>query len=113
MILHSITGCIFNFAFRPEKKRMTHAAADVVTAGHQHQGKGQFLIVWGALIVLTLAEIYLGYNQVFTPGPDGRATPAGPMTPANALVQGQAQRGKVLSLSGRRPRRSRGQRQDC
>lgn len=23
------------------------------------------------------------YNQVFTPGPDGRATPAGPMTPAN------------------------------
>lgn len=47
---------------------MTHAAGDVVTAGHIHQGKGQFYFVWGALLLLTLLEIFLGYNQFFTPG---------------------------------------------
>ena len=47
---------------------MTHAVGDVVTAGHQHQGKTQFYVVWGGLLVLTVVEILLAYNQVFTPG---------------------------------------------
>jgi len=46
---------------------MTHPAGDVVTAGHLHQGKGQFYWVWGALLGLTLVEIMLAYNQVFPP----------------------------------------------
>ncbi|HZU23251.1 MAG TPA: cytochrome C oxidase subunit IV family protein [Terriglobales bacterium] len=46
---------------------MTHPAGDVVTAGHLHQGKGQFYGVWGGLLILTVVEIALAYNQVFTP----------------------------------------------
>jgi cytochrome c oxidase subunit 4 len=46
---------------------MTHPAGDVVTAGHQHQGKMQFYVVWGGLLVLTVVEILLAYNQVFGP----------------------------------------------
>ncbi|HKD93011.1 MAG TPA: cytochrome C oxidase subunit IV family protein [Terriglobales bacterium] len=46
---------------------MTHAAGDVVTAGHIHQSKTQFYWVWGALLGLTLVEIMLAYNQVFPP----------------------------------------------
>jgi caa(3)-type oxidase subunit IV len=39
---------------------------------HQHadahvEGKAIYLYVWGALLVLTVVEILLAYNQVFTP----------------------------------------------
>ena len=47
---------------------MTHAAADQVSLAHQHQGKAQFYWVWVALLGLTVVEILLAYNQVFTPG---------------------------------------------
>ena len=46
---------------------MTHAAGDVVTAGHVSQSKTQFYVVWGGLLGLTVVEILLAYNQVFTP----------------------------------------------
>ena len=40
------------------------------TTHHQHadehvESKATYLYVWGALIVLTLVEIFLAYNQVF------------------------------------------------
>jgi caa(3)-type oxidase subunit IV len=34
---------------------------------HHDEGKGQYLWVWGALLVLTAAEVALAYNQVFQP----------------------------------------------
>ena len=42
-------------------------------AHHQHaeehaEGKATYFWVWGALLVLTVVEILLAYNQVFTPG---------------------------------------------
>ena len=46
---------------------MTHATGDVVTAGHQHQSKAQFYWVWIGLLVITVVEILLAYNQVFLP----------------------------------------------
>ena len=40
------------------------------TTQHQHadehvEGKATYFYVWGALIVLTLVEIFLAYNQIF------------------------------------------------
>ena len=38
------------------------------TAAAVHdEGKGQYFWVWGALLVLTAAEVALAYNQVFQP----------------------------------------------
>jgi len=34
---------------------------------HHDEGKGQYFWVWGALLVLTAAEVALAYNQVFQP----------------------------------------------
>ncbi len=31
-----------------------------------HDSKGQYLWVWGALLVLTAIEVVLGYKQIFT-----------------------------------------------
>ncbi|MBI2677525.1 MAG: cytochrome C oxidase subunit IV family protein [Candidatus Koribacter versatilis] len=40
-----------------------------MTERHQHgehaEGKATYFYVWGALIVLTVVEIYLAYNRVF------------------------------------------------
>ncbi|MGO9126940.1 MAG: cytochrome C oxidase subunit IV family protein [Terriglobales bacterium] len=36
-------------------------------ATHHDEGKGQYFWVWGALLVLTAAEVALAYNQVFQP----------------------------------------------
>jgi caa(3)-type oxidase subunit IV len=34
----------------------------------KHNGaKGQYFWVWGALLVLTAAEVWLGYRQIFEP----------------------------------------------
>lgn len=46
---------------------MTHAVGDQVSAGHQHQSKAMFAWVWVSLLVLTLVEVLLAYNQIFTP----------------------------------------------
>ncbi len=38
---------------------------DVATT--HDEGKGQYFWVWGALLLLTAAEVALAYNQVFPP----------------------------------------------
>jgi caa(3)-type oxidase subunit IV len=43
---------------------MHDAAADEFTS---HDSKGQYFWVWGALLVLTAAEVWLGYRQIFEP----------------------------------------------
>ena len=43
---------------------MHDAATEEFTA---HDTKGQYYWVWGALLVLTGIEVWLGYEQVFTP----------------------------------------------
>ena len=47
---------------------MTHAVADRVSEAHAHQSKAMFAWVWIALLVLTGVEVFLAYNQFFTPG---------------------------------------------
>ena len=36
-------------------------------AAHHDEGKGQYLWVWGALLLLTAVEVALAYKQVFQP----------------------------------------------
>ena len=36
-------------------------------AMHHDEGKGQYFWVWGALLVITVVEIVLAYEQVFDP----------------------------------------------
>jgi cytochrome c oxidase subunit IV len=40
------------------------AHAEAVT---EHQSNKQFYVVWGALLALTAIEVWLAYNQFFTP----------------------------------------------
>ena len=47
---------------------MTHAIGDQVSEAHAHQSKAMFAWVWFSLLVLTAVEVFLAYNQVFTPG---------------------------------------------
>lgn len=47
---------------------MTHAVGDQVTEANAHQSKAMFGWVWVSLLVLTAVEVWLAYNQVFTPG---------------------------------------------
>ena len=49
-------------------KTMTHAAGDQVSQAHSHQSKAVFAYVWVSLLVLTAAEVFLAYNQFFSPG---------------------------------------------
>lgn len=42
-------------------------AGDRVTEAHAHQSKAVFGYVWAALLVLTAVEVWLAYNQVFSP----------------------------------------------
>src|SRR5437016_2239075 len=46
---------------------MTHAVNDQVTQAHAHESKAMFAYVWISLLVLTLVEVLLAYNQIFTP----------------------------------------------
>src|SRR5437764_13326537 len=46
---------------------MTHAVGDQVTTAHEHASKAVFAYVWGALLLLTAVEVWLAYNQIFTP----------------------------------------------
>ncbi len=36
-------------------------------AATHDDSKGQYFWVWGALLVLTAVEVWLGYKQIFTP----------------------------------------------
>ena len=36
-------------------------------AAHHDEGKGQYLWVWGVLLLLTAVEVALAYKQVFAP----------------------------------------------
>src|ERR1051326_1182318 len=36
-------------------------------AAHHDEGKGQYLWVWGVLLLLTAVEVVLAYKQVFAP----------------------------------------------
>ena len=47
---------------------MTHVVGDEVTQAHAHQSKAMFAWVWAGLLILTLVEVVLAYNQIFTPG---------------------------------------------
>ena len=47
---------------------MTHTAGDLVSEAHAHQSKAMFAWVWVTLLVLSAVEVFLAYNQVFTPG---------------------------------------------
>jgi caa(3)-type oxidase subunit IV len=38
--------------------------AERVAEQHRHHGKAQFFYVWGALLVLTGVEVYLGYQNM-------------------------------------------------
>ena len=42
------------------EEEMMHEAA----AAHEHEGHKQFFIVWGALLILTGVEVYLGYQNM-------------------------------------------------
>ena len=42
------------------EEQMMEQAAEA----HQHEGHKQFFIVWGALLVLTGVEVYLGYQNM-------------------------------------------------
>src|SRR3954468_18865687 len=46
---------------------MTTSAGDRVSEAHAHESKATFGYVWAALLVLTAVEVWLAYNQVFTP----------------------------------------------
>jgi caa(3)-type oxidase subunit IV len=47
---------------------MTHAVGDQVSEAHAQTSHAQFYWVWGGLLFLTLVEVMLAYNQIFTPG---------------------------------------------
>lgn len=36
-------------------------------AAHHDEGKGQYLLVWGVLLLLTAVEVVLAYKQIFQP----------------------------------------------
>jgi cytochrome c oxidase subunit IV len=40
------------------------ALADRVAEQHRHHGKGQFLWVWAALLIMTGIEVYLAYQNM-------------------------------------------------
>jgi len=40
------------------------AIAERVAEQHRHHGKAQFFYVWGALLVITGIEVYLGYQNM-------------------------------------------------
>src|SRR5262249_31442343 len=44
---------------------MAHDSSDAVV--HDHASKVTFIWVWISLLVLTAVEIFLAYNQLFTP----------------------------------------------
>src|SRR5436190_23555749 len=46
---------------------MTTSAGDRVSEAHAHESKATFGYVWAALLVLTAVEVWLAYNQIFTP----------------------------------------------
>jgi caa(3)-type oxidase subunit IV len=40
------------------------AIAERVAEQHRHHGKAQFFCVWGALLIITGIEVYLGYQNM-------------------------------------------------
>jgi caa(3)-type oxidase subunit IV len=40
------------------------AIAERVAEQHRHHGKAQFFYVWGALLIITGIEVYLGYQNM-------------------------------------------------
>jgi caa(3)-type oxidase subunit IV len=40
------------------------AICERVAESHRHHSKGQFFWVWGALLVMTSIEVYLGYQNM-------------------------------------------------